>query len=157
MGAAIAGHLANVGIPSFLLDIVPPALNDDEKKRGLTMADPEVRNRIARQGLERCLKARPSNLYHPDLARLIRIGNLEDNFGWVGEADWVIEAVVERLEIKQPLMARVDAVRRPQAIVSTNTSGIPVGTIAEGRGPGFRTHFLGTHFFNPPRYMQLLG
>ena len=156
MGAAIAAHLANVGIPSFLLDIVPPALSDDEQKRGLSLADQEVRNRIARLGLERCLKARPSNLYHPDLARLIRVGNLEDNFEWVGEADWVIEAVVERLDIKQPLMARIDEVRSPQGIVSTNTSGIPVGMIAEGRSPGFRAHFLGTHFFNPPRYLQLL-
>ena len=156
MGAAIAAHLANVGIPSFLLDIVPSSLSDDEQKRGLSLADPEVRNRIARQGLERCLKARPSNLYHPDLARLIRVGNLEDNFGWVGEADWVIEAVVERLEIKQPIMARVDQVRQPEAIVSTNTSGIPVSTIAEGRSAAFRRHFLGTHFFNPPRYLQLL-
>jgi len=156
MGAAIAAHLANVGIPSFLLDIVPSSLSDDEQKRGLSLADTEVRNRIARQGLERCLKARPSNLYHPDLARLIHVGNLEDNFAWVGEADWVIEAVVERLEVKQPLMARIDQVRQPETIVSTNTSGIPVGTIAEGRSSGFRTNFLGTHFFNPPRYLQLL-
>src|SRR3989304_3223656 len=116
MGAAIAAHLANVGIPSFLLDIVPSSLSDDEQKRGLRLGDPEVRNRIARQGLERCLKARPSNLYHPDLARLVRVGNLEDDFASVGEADWVIEAVVERLEIKQPLMARIDEGRRPQAI-----------------------------------------
>ncbi len=156
MGAAIAAHLANVGIPSFLLDIVPSSLSDDEQKRGLSLADAEVRNRIARQGLERCLRARPSNLYHPDLARLIRVGNLEDNFGWVGEADWVVEAVVERFDIKQPLMARVDQVRGPETVVSTNTSGIPVSMIADGRSSGFRKHFLGTHFFNPPRYLQLL-
>lgn len=156
MGAAIAAHLANVGIPSYLLDIVPTELTGDEKGRGLTLKDRSVRDRIARQGLERCLKARPSNLYHPDLARLIRIGNLEDDFAWVGEVDWIIEAVVERLDIKQPLMARVDMARRPTAIVSTNTSGIPVHTIAEGRSEGFRRHFIGTHFFNPPRYLQLL-
>src|SRR3972149_395171 len=113
MGAAIAAHLANVGIPSFLLDIVPTSLTDDEQKRGLTLADRAVRNRIARQGLERCLQARPANLYHPDLARLITLGNFEDNFGWVGQADWIIEAVVERLDIKQPLMQRVEEGRRP--------------------------------------------
>jgi len=156
MGAAIAAHLANVGIPSYLLDIVPTSLTDDEKKRGLTLQSPDVRNRIVRQGVERCLKARPANLYHPDLARLIRIGNFEDNFDWVGQADWIIEAVVERLDIKQPLMKRVDEVRRPQAIVSTNTSGIPVRLIADGRSAAFRKHFVGTHFFNPPRYLQLL-
>ena len=156
MGAAIAAHLANVGIPSYLLDIVPTSLTDDEKKRGLTLQSPDVRNRIVRQGVERCLKARPANLYHPDLARLIRIGNFEDNFDWVGQADWIIEAVVERLDIKQPLMKRVDEVRRPQAIVSTNTSGIPVRQIADGRSAAFRKHFVGTHFFNPPRYLQLL-
>ncbi|HMK08108.1 MAG TPA: 3-hydroxyacyl-CoA dehydrogenase family protein, partial [Anaerolineales bacterium] len=156
MGAAIAAHLANVGIPSTLLDIVPTSLSEEEKKRGLSLQDGEVRNRVVRQGLERCLKARPANLYHPDLARLIRTGNFEDDFGRVAEADWIIEAVVERLDIKQPLMGRVDEVRRADAIVSTNTSGIPVRHIAEGRSQGFRQHFLGTHFFNPPRYLQLL-
>jgi 3-hydroxyacyl-CoA dehydrogenase len=156
MGAAIAAHLANVGIPSVLLDIVPTSLTDDEKKRGLTLKDAEVRNRIVRQGMDRCLKARPANLYHADLARLIRTGNFEDNFDWVRQADWIIEAVVERLDIKQPLMQRVDEVRRPQAMVSTNTSGIPVRQIAEGRSADFRRHFVGTHFFNPPRYLQLL-
>jgi 3-hydroxyacyl-CoA dehydrogenase len=156
MGAAIAAHFANVGIPSFLLDIAPTSLTEDEKKRGLDLKNGEVRNRIVRQGLERCLKARPANLYHPDLARLIRTGNFEDNFDWVGEADWIIEVVVERLELKQPLMKRVDEVRRPDSIVSTNTSGIPVRQIAEGRSLGFRSHFVGTHFFNPPRYLQLL-
>jgi len=156
MGAAIAAHLANVGIPSRLLDIVPTELTEDERRRGLDLRHPEVRNRIARQGLERCLQARPPNLYHPDLARRIRIGNLEDDFDAVGQADWIIEAVVERLDVKQALMARVDAVRKPEAIVSTNTSGIPVARIAEGRSPEFRRHFLGTHFFNPPRYLMLL-
>ena len=156
MGAAIAAHLANVGIPSFLLDIVPTELTSDEEGRGLTLKDRVVRDRIARQGLERCLKARPANLYHADLARLIRVGNLEDDFECVAEADWIIEAVIERLDIKQPLMARIDAARRPTAIVSTNTSGIPVHTIAEGRSESFQAHFLGTHFFNPPRYLRLL-
>jgi 3-hydroxyacyl-CoA dehydrogenase len=156
MGAAIAAHLANVGIPSDLLDILPTSLSEDEQKRGLTLQSPEVRNRVVRQGFERCLKARPANLYHPDLARLVRLGNFEDDFDRVGQADWIIEAVVERVDIKQPLMKRVDEIRRPESIVSTNTSGIPVHQIADGRSAGFRKHFLGTHFFNPPRYLQLL-
>jgi 3-hydroxyacyl-CoA dehydrogenase len=156
MGAAIAAHFANVGIPSLLLDIVPGELTADEARRGLTLDDRAVRNRIAREGLERCLKARPANLYHADLASLIRIGNFDDDFEQLAEADWIVEAVVERLDIKQALMARVDAVRRPAAIVSTNTSGIPVHQIADGRSVGFRAHFLGTHFFNPPRYLHLL-
>jgi 3-hydroxyacyl-CoA dehydrogenase len=156
MGAAIAAHLANVGVPCYLLDIVPPELTADEKARGLSLKDLEVRNRFARDGLQRCLKARPANFFVEDGARLITIGNLEDNFEWVGQVDWVIEAVVERLEIKQRLMARIDEVRRPSTIVSTNTSGIPVAQIAEGRSPGFQAHFLGTHFFNPPRYLKLL-
>ena len=156
MGAAIAAHLANVGIPSYLLDIVPPELTADEKARGLTRDDREVRNRFAREGLQRCLKARPANFFVEDGARLITIGNLEDDFAWIGQVDWVIEAVVERLDIKQKLMARVDEVRRSDTIVTTNTSGIPVAEIAEGRSPGFKAHFLGTHFFNPPRYLKLL-
>ena len=156
MGAAIAAHLANVGIPSFLLDIVPPELSKDEQARGVKKTDREFRDRFARDGLARCLKARPANFFVEDGARLITIGNLEDDFGRIGEVDWVIEAVVERLDIKQKLMARIDEVRRPSTIVTTNTSGIPVHQIAEGRSPGFQGHFLGTHFFNPPRYLKLL-
>ncbi len=156
MGAAIAAHLANVGIPCYLLDIVPRELTPEEKKKGLTLQDPAVRNRIVNAGLQRCLKARPANFYVQENVELITTGNLEDNFDWVGEADWVIEAVVERLDIKQQLMARIEEVRRPDAIVSTNTSGIPIHKIAEGRSEGFQQHFLGTHFFNPPRYLKLL-
>jgi 3-hydroxyacyl-CoA dehydrogenase len=156
MGAAIAAHLANVGIPSYLLDIVPRELTPAEEKKGLTLDHPEVRNRIVNQGLERCLKARPANFYVKDNAALITTGNLEDNFDWVGEADWIIEVIVERLDVKQGLMARIDEVRKPDAIVSTNTSGIPIHQIAEGRSSSFQQHFLGTHFFNPPRYLKLL-
>jgi 3-hydroxyacyl-CoA dehydrogenase len=156
MGAAIAAHLANVGIPSYLLDIVPRELTREEKERGLTLQDPEVRNRIVNQGLKRALEARPANFYVKENARLITTGNLEDNLNWVGECDWVIEAIVERLDIKQQLMARIDAARRPDTIVTTNTSGIPIHQIAEGRSEGFQAHFLGTHFFNPPRYLKLL-
>lgn len=156
MGAAIAGHIANAGIPCYLLDIPAPALSPQEAAQGLTLASPAVRNRLAREGLERMRKAKPANLCHEKAADLIKVGNTEDNFGWVSEADWVIEVVVERLDIKQALMERIEAVRKPGSIISSNTSGLPIAAIASGRGADFRAHFLGTHFFNPPRYMKLL-
>ncbi len=156
MGGGLAALLANAGVPTTLLDIVPNKLTAEEEKQGLTLTDPQVRNRLAREGLERAVKARPAAFLTADHAALVRIGNLEDDFDSVAQADWIIEAVVERLDIKQQLMARIDAVRKPTAIVSTNTSGIPVSQIAQGRSESFRQHFLGTHFFNPPRYLKLL-
>ena len=147
MGAAIAAHLANAGVPVTLLDILPKDAPPDDR---------EARNKIVNDGWERCLKARPANLMSPELKTLVKLGNLEDDFGVVAEADWVCEAIVENLKIKQELMARIDEVRKPNGIVSTNTSGIPVSAIAEGRSKEFRKHFLGTHFFNPPRYLKLL-
>ena len=156
MGASIAAHLSNVGIPSYLLDIVPRELTPKEEKQGLELDDPVVRNRIVNEGLERCLKARPANFYVKSSADLITVGNLEDNFDWVGQVDWIIEVIVERLDIKQQLMARIDEARRSNAIVTTNTSGIPIHQIADGRSDSFQQHFMGTHFFNPPRYLKLL-
>ena len=156
MGAAIAAHLANAGIPSYLLDIVPRELTPDEEAKGLTLDHAAVRNRIVNEGWQRCVKARPANLFAPDVADLVTLGNMEDNFDWVGEADWIVEAIVERLDIKQQLMARIEAARKPGSIVSTNTSGIPIKDIAAGRSEDFQAHFLGTHFFNPPRYLKLL-
>jgi len=156
MGAAIAAHLANVGIPAYLLDIVPRELSPEEEAKGLTLDHPAVRNRIVSEGWQRCIKARPANLFAPDVANRVTLGNLEDNFDRVGEVDWIIEAIVERLDVKQQLMERVEKVRRPGSIVSTNTSGIPIQAIAEGRSEDFQAHFLGTHFFNPPRYLKLL-
>jgi 3-hydroxyacyl-CoA dehydrogenase len=156
MGAAIAAHLANAGIPAYLLDIVPRELTPKEEDKGLTLEHPAVRNRIVNEGWQRCLKARPANLFAPDVADRVTLGNVEDNFDWVGEAEWIIEAIVERLDVKQQLMERIEAVRRPESIVSTNTSGIPIKAIAEGRSDDFQAHFLGTHFFNPPRYLKLL-
>jgi 3-hydroxyacyl-CoA dehydrogenase len=147
MGAAIAAHLANAGIPVTLLDIVPRDTPADDKA---------ARNKIVDEGWDRCLKARPANLMSSDLKTLVKLGNLEDDFGAVAEADWVCEAIVENLKIKQDLMARIDEVRKPHGIVTTNTSGIPVKAIAEGRSQDFKKHFLGTHFFNPPRYLKLL-
>lgn len=156
MGAGIAAHLANAGIPSALLDIVPRELTAEEKEKGLTLESPAVRNRIVNEGWTRCIKARPANLFSKDLASLVTLGNLEDDFDIIARTDWVIEAIVERLDIKQQLMERIDRIRKPRAIISTNTSGIPIHQIAEGRSESFQAHFLGTHFFNPPRYLKLL-
>jgi 3-hydroxyacyl-CoA dehydrogenase len=147
MGSAIAAHLANAGVPVTLLDIVP---------RDVTPGNKEARNRIVKEGWERCIIAKPANLMASDLKNFVKLGNLEDDFGAVAAADWICEAVVEDLRIKQSLMARIDEVRKPHAIVSTNTSGLPIAAIAEGRSKEFRKHFLGTHFFNPPRYLKLL-
>jgi len=147
MGAAIAAHLANAGVSVTLLDILPTDAPADDKT---------ARNKIVNEGWERCLKAKPANLMSPDLKTFVRLGNLEDDFAAVAEADWICEAIVENLKIKQDLMARIDEVRKSNSIVSTNTSGIPVAAIAEGRSKDFKKHFLGTHFFNPPRYLKLL-
>ncbi|MGQ0549703.1 MAG: 3-hydroxyacyl-CoA dehydrogenase family protein, partial [Armatimonadota bacterium] len=156
MGGAIAAHLANVGVPTFLLDIVPRELNDDERRRGLTLDAPDVRNRFAKAGLDRAVKAQPAAFYSPARADLITIGNFDDHLDRLRDVDWIIEAVVEDLEIKRALLARVEAHWTPGTIVSTNTSGLPVGAIAEQSGAEFRAHFVGTHFFNPPRYLKLL-
>ncbi|HET8629628.1 MAG TPA: 3-hydroxyacyl-CoA dehydrogenase/enoyl-CoA hydratase family protein [Thermomicrobiales bacterium] len=156
MGAAIAGHCANAGIPVYLLDLAPDALTPEEERRGLTLEHPAVRNRIVRAGFDRMVKARPANLFSAATADLITTGNFADNFDWVEEGDWVVEAIVERLEPKRELMARVEAARKPGSVVSSNTSGIPLHEIAAGRSEDFRRHFLGTHFFNPPRYLKLL-
>jgi 3-hydroxyacyl-CoA dehydrogenase len=156
MGAALAAHLANAGVSVTLLDIVPDKLTPDEEKAGLTLKDKAVRNRIVNQGLERAQKSKPASFFSSDGYSLVKTGNLEDDFQVIADADWVVEAIVENLKIKQDLMARIDAVRKPSAIISSNTSGIPLKDIAKGRSKGFRQHFVGTHFFNPPRYLKLL-
>lgn len=156
MGAAIAAHLTNAGIRVTLLDIVPRELTEQERKDGLSLEDPAVRNRLAREGLQAALQSRPASFYTPRSAELITLGNLEDDFEAVAGADWVLEAVVENLGIKRDLMARIDEVRGEKTLVSSNTSGISITAMGEGRSPGFQKHFLGTHFFNPPRYLKLL-
>lgn len=156
MGGGIAAHLANAGVPVTLLDIVPSKLTPVEEKAGLKLDDPAVRNRIVQEGFDRALKSRPASFFTKEHAALVSIGNLEDDFDRITEADWVIEVIIENLEIKRKLMQRIDSVRQPNTIVTTNTSGIPVASIAEGLSEGFRQHFLGTHFFNPPRYLKLL-
>ena len=156
MGGRIAAHLANAGIASYLLDIVPRELTPEEQRKGLTLDSAAVRNRIVNAGLEAAKKSRPAAFFTPDAARLITPGNLEDNLGWCGEADWIIEVVAENLEIKRQLLERVETVRKPGTIVTSNTSGLPIHLVAEGRSQDFRQHWAGTHFFNPPRYMKLV-
>src|SRR5262249_35432251 len=150
MGAGIAAHLANAGIPTILLDIVPPDLAPADAKT------PTARNRFAAGGVDKALKARPAAFFHPSRARLVTVGNLEDDLDRAGRADLVIEAVIERLDIKQALFARLEKVVGPQTIVSRTTSGLPSAKPREGRTPEFRRRFLVTPFFTPPRYMKLL-
>ncbi len=142
MGSRIAAHFANAGIPAILLDIVIPNQPD--------------RNAAAHKGIENAAKQKPAAFFTEDATKLVRPGNFEDHLDWISGCDWVIEAVVENLDIKRELWRRVDHVRRADAILSTNTSGIPLRRIAEGFPPEFRRNFLGTHFFNPPRYLHLL-
>jgi len=156
MGARIAAHFANAGLPCYLLDIVPRELTAEETRKGLTLASPAVRNRFAQAGIEAAKKSRPAAFFVPDFARLITPGNFEDNLASCADADWIIEAVTEDLEIKRSLLARVEQHRRPGAIISSNTSGLPIHLVAEGRSDDFQAHWAGTHFFNPPRYMKLV-
>src|ERR1700704_986556 len=144
MGARIAAHFANAGVPSLLLDIVPPD------------ADGAVRNKIAAAGLDAARKSKPAAFYDPSLARLVTIGNFEDDLNRLADMDWIVEAIVENLEIKRSLLKKVEAIRKPGTIITTNTSGLPVAKIAEGFSEDFRRSWFGTHFFNPPRYMRLL-
>lgn len=156
MGAALAAHLANAGILTTLLDIVPFKLTEKEEKKGLTLEDKAVRYRIVDAGLQAAKKSRPASFFSPDQHVLVKTGNFEDDFDVIAEADLIIEAIIENLEIKQDLMKRIDEIRKDSAIVATNTSGIPVKDIAEGLSESFKGHFLGMHFFNPPRYLKLL-
>jgi 3-hydroxyacyl-CoA dehydrogenase len=144
MGARIAAHFANAGVASYLLDVVPPD------------ADAPLRNKIAAAGLEAAKKSKPAAFFEHSLAGLVAIGNFEDDLNKLAEVDWIIEAVVEDLDIKRELLRKVEAVRRPGTIITTNTSGLPVARIAEGFSEDFRRCWFGTHFFNPPRYMRLL-
>lgn len=156
MGSGIAAHLANIGIPVLLLDIVPHELNEDEVKKGLTLEDKAVRNRIAAVSAQKLLKQKPAPLTDKSHLERIEVGNFEDDMHRLSEVDWVIEVVVENLAIKQKVFTEVDKHRKLGSIISSNTSGISVEAMAEGRSEDFRKHFLGTHFFNPPRYLKLL-
>ncbi|MEM6456587.1 MAG: 3-hydroxyacyl-CoA dehydrogenase NAD-binding domain-containing protein [Acidobacteriota bacterium] len=156
MGAAIAAHVANAGLHALLLDIVPSEPSEAETRRGLTRDDRAVRDRPARDGLDRIAKLKPPSFVSAAARTRVEIGNFDDDLSRLAEVDWVVEAVVERLDIKRDLMARVEAAVRPGTLVTTNTSGLPIHQIVEGRSDDFRRHFFGTHFFNPPRYMKLL-
>ncbi|MCA1615567.1 MAG: 3-hydroxyacyl-CoA dehydrogenase [Acidobacteria bacterium] len=155
MGAQIAAHLANAGTPTLLLDIAPRELTPEEEAKGLQLDAREVRDRVARAGLEAAKKTRPAAFFAAGGARLVSVGNFEDDLAKLKDCDLIVEAVVENLDLKRQLFGRVEAHRRPGAVVATNTSGIPVRAIAEGFSEDFRAHFLGTHFFNPPRYLHL--
>jgi len=156
MGSRIACHFANIGVEVLLLDIVPKEPNSQEQAKGLDLSHPQVRNRIVNEALAAALKSNPSPVYHASVAQRIKTGNFDDNLKDIAAVDWIIEAVVERLDIKQSLFERVEQFRKPGTLVSTNTSGIPIAQISEGRSDDFRLHFCGTHFFNPPRYLKLL-
>ncbi len=156
MGSGIAAHLANAGIPVLMLDIVPPEFTDKDAKAGLTESDPEFRNRFALNGLQGIKKSKPAALYSKRFLPLIEVGNFEDDWEKLADCDWIVEVVVERLDVKQQVFARLEEVRKPGAIVSSNTSGLSIKGMTEGRSEDFKKHFLVTHFFNPVRYMKLL-
>lgn len=156
MGSRIAAHFANIGCKAYLLDIVPKELSETEKAKSLTLQDKVVRNRIADENLALILKQNPASLYHKSFGSRIITGNFEDDMNVVGKVDWIIEAVVENLNIKKIVFDNVEKFRKPGTLVTTNTSGIPINSMIEGRSEDFRKNFCGAHFFNPPRYLQLL-
>jgi 3-hydroxyacyl-CoA dehydrogenase len=156
MGSRIACHFANAGINVYLLDIAPKALNETEQAAGLSLEHTSVKNRIVNDALKQTLSANPSAVFTKQTAKLITTGNFEDNLNLISECDWVIEVVVENLGIKQSLFERVETFRKPGTLITSNTSGIPIHLMTNGRSDDFKKHFCGTHFFNPPRYLPLL-
>jgi len=155
MGSGIACHFANIGAEVLLLDIVPRELTDKEKAKGLTLENKSVRNRIVDDNLTASLKSNPSPIYHKKFASRISTGNLDDDLHKIKDVDWVIEVVVERLDIKQKVFEQIEKHRTPGTLITSNTSGIPIKFMNEGRSEDFRKHFAVTHFFNPPRYLKL--
>ncbi|GGD24153.1 3-hydroxyacyl-CoA dehydrogenase/enoyl-CoA hydratase family protein [Hyunsoonleella pacifica] len=155
MGSGIACHFANIGVEVLLLDIVPRELSDVEKAKGLTLEDKSVRNRLVNDALKASLKSKPSPIYHQKFASRITTGNLEDDISKVKDVDWIIEVVVERLDIKKQVFENLEKHRTPGTLITSNTSGIPIQFMSEGRSEDFQKHFCGTHFFNPPRYLKL--
>ncbi len=155
MGSGIALHFANIGVEVLLLDIVPRELNDTEQKKGLTLEDKAVRNRIVNESLQSAVKSKPSPVYHKSFVNRITTGNLEDDIAKVKDTDWIIEVVIERLDIKKQVFDNLEKHRTPGTLITSNTSGIPIKFMNEGRSEDFKKHFCGTHFFNPPRYLKL--
>ncbi|AHM61539.1 3-hydroxyacyl-CoA dehydrogenase [Flammeovirgaceae bacterium 311] len=156
MGSRIAAHFANIGVKVRLLDIAPFELTEDEKKKGLSLDDPRVKMRIVTQSWENTLKNKPASLYTPDFASRVELGNFKDNMKDIGDSDWVIEVVVENLKIKKQVFDEVEQYRKKGTLITSNTSGIPIHLMLDGRSDDFAQHFCGTHFFNPPRYLKLL-
>ena len=156
MGSRIACHFANTGVQVLLLDIVPKELTPDEQKKGLTIESKPVRNRIVNDSLQAAIKSNPSPLYRKSFSSRISTGNFTDNMKDIAACDWIIEVVVENLEIKKKVFEQVEQYRTKGTIISSNTSGIPIEQMLEGRSADFRSNFVGTHFFNPPRYLRLL-
>lgn len=156
MGSQIACHFANIGVEVLLLDIVPRELDPKEEKKGLKLTDKVVRNRIVDSALAAALKMSPSPIYKKEFASRITTGNMEDDMKKISEVDWIIEVVIERLDIKKIVFENVEKFRKPGTLITSNTSGIPINMMLDGRSDDFKKHFCGTHFFNPPRYLQLL-
>jgi len=155
MGSGIACHFANIGVEVLLLDIVPRELNDKEVKQGLTLDDKAVRNRLVNDALKTALKSKPSPIYSQKFAQRITTGNIEDDIAKVKDVDWIMEVVVERLDIKKQVFETLEKYRTPGTLITSNTSGIPIKFMSEGRSDDFQKHFCGTHFFNPARYLKL--
>ena len=155
MGSGIACHFANIGVEVLLLDIVPNALTDAEQKKGLTLESKVVRNRMVNDHLTNALKSKPSPIYHPSFANRITTGNTTDDMKKIADVDWIIEVVVERLDIKKLVFEQVEKFRKTGTLITSNTSGIPISFMSEGRSEDFQKHFCGTHFFNPARYLKL--
>ena len=155
MGSGIAAHFANIGLEVLLLDIVPRELTEAEQKKGLTLESKVVRNRIVNEHLANSLKSKPSPIYHPKFADRITTGNTTDDLPKIATFDWIIEVVVERLDIKQQVFEQIEKYRKPGTLITSNTSGIPIHFMSEGRSEDFQQHFCGTHFFNPARYLKL--
>jgi len=156
MGSRIACHFANIGVQVLLLDIVPKELNEKEKKKGLDENHPLFRNRIVNDSLTFAVKSNPSPLYNKKKASLIKTGNFTDNMKDIADCDWTIEVVIENLDIKKSVFSEVEKFRKPGSLITSNTSGIPIHMMLDGRSDDFKKHFCGTHFFNPPRYLKLL-
>src|SRR5690606_19305548 len=156
MGSRIAAHFANIGLKVLLLDIAPKEPNEAEQKKGLKKDDAAVKNRIVSEAWQTAVKSKPAPLYHEKFASHVTLGNFEDNMPDIKDCDWVIEVVVENLDIKKSVFEQVEKHRKPGTLITTNTSGIPIHLMLEGRSEDFQKHFCGTHFFNPPRYLPLL-
>ena len=155
MGSGIACHFANIGVEVLLLDIIPRELNDKEKAKGLSLKDSVVRNRLVNEALKTSLKSKPSPIYSQKFADRIETGNIEDDLHKIKDVDWIMEVVVERLDIKQQVFEKIEKYRTPGTLITSNTSGIPIKFMNEGRSEDFQKHFAVTHFFNPPRYLKL--